>query len=110
MALQTWRLIGVSATIAIYIGGVIFLSMNNVPGPHPKRFHIERFGEVITRTKPKLIISPSFLILLQIACFNNLFFMYVSTGKTRQLEFAKFRCDHLILCTQFGNYKKKSNF
>ena len=44
MALQGWRLFGVMATIIIYIGGVLFLSMNNVPGSHPKR--IERFAEV----------------------------------------------------------------
>lgn len=46
MALQGWRFFGVSATIIIYIGGVLFLSMNNIPGSHPKRTRIERFAEV----------------------------------------------------------------
>lgn len=48
MALQGWRFFGVSATIIIYIGGVLFLSMNNIPGSHPKRTRIERFAEVST--------------------------------------------------------------
>lgn len=47
MALQGWRLCGVTVTIVIYIGGVLFLSMNNVPGSHPRRMRIERFAEVI---------------------------------------------------------------
>lgn len=51
MALQGWRFFGVSATIIIYIGGVLFLSMNNIPGSHPKRTRIERFAEV-SRIKP----------------------------------------------------------
>ena len=46
MALQGWRLCGVTVTIVIYIGGVLFLSMKNVPGSHPKRTRIERFAEV----------------------------------------------------------------
>lgn len=46
MALQGWRLCGVTVTIVIYIGGVLFLSMNNVPGSHPRRIRTERFAEV----------------------------------------------------------------
>ncbi|XP_058974515.1 WSCD family member CG9164-like [Musca domestica] len=45
MALQGWRLCGVTVTIVIYIGGVLFLSMNNVPGSHPRRIRTERFAE-----------------------------------------------------------------
>lgn len=48
MALQGWRLCGVTVTIVIYIGGVLFLSMNNVPGSHPRRTRTERFAEVNT--------------------------------------------------------------
>ena len=46
MALQGWRLCGVTVIIVIYIGGVLFLSMKNVPGSHPKRTRIERLAEV----------------------------------------------------------------
>ncbi|XP_023031058.1 WSCD family member GA21586 [Drosophila willistoni] len=53
MALQGWRFFGVSATIIIYIGGVLFLSMNNIPGSHPKRTRIERFAEFPSFHSPR---------------------------------------------------------
>ncbi|XP_016953211.1 WSCD family member CG9164 [Drosophila biarmipes] len=53
MALQGWRFFGVSATIIIYIGGVLFLSMNNIPGSHPKRPRIERFAEFPSFHSPR---------------------------------------------------------
>ncbi|KAH8298687.1 hypothetical protein KR044_008582 [Drosophila immigrans] len=53
MALQGWRFFGVSATIIIYIGGVLFLSMNNIPGSHPKRTRIERFAEFSSFHSPR---------------------------------------------------------
>ncbi|XP_037726890.1 WSCD family member CG9164 [Drosophila subpulchrella] len=53
MALQGWRFFGVSATIIIYIGGVLFLSMNNIPGSHPKRPRIERFAEFTSFHSPR---------------------------------------------------------
>jgi len=58
MALQGWRFFGVSATIIIYIGGVLFLSMNNIPGSHPKRPRIERFAEVSHEWHNKLTAFP----------------------------------------------------
>uniref|UniRef100_A0A1B0C6F0 Uncharacterized protein n=1 Tax=Glossina palpalis gambiensis TaxID=67801 RepID=A0A1B0C6F0_9MUSC len=45
MVFQSWRLCGVTATIVVYIGGVLFLTMNNVPGSHPKRVRFEHFAE-----------------------------------------------------------------
>ncbi|ALC49746.1 CG9164 [Drosophila busckii] len=53
MALQGWRFFGVSATIIIYIGGVLFLSMNNIPGSHPKRNRIERFADFSSFHSPR---------------------------------------------------------
>ncbi|XP_030382414.1 WSCD family member CG9164 [Scaptodrosophila lebanonensis] len=53
MALHGWRFFGVSATIIIYIGGVLFLSMNNIPGSHPKRVRIERFAEFSSFHSPR---------------------------------------------------------
>lgn len=48
MGLYGWRLIGVTGTILVYVAGIIFLSVSNIPGPHhPKRVRISRFGEVI---------------------------------------------------------------
>lgn len=46
MALYGWRLVGVACTIVMYIAGILFLSISNVPGPHPKRVRIGRFGEI----------------------------------------------------------------
>ncbi|XP_037939203.1 WSCD family member CG9164 [Teleopsis dalmanni] len=45
MAVQSWRICGISASVLIYIGGIIFLSMNNIPSNHRKRMRIERFPE-----------------------------------------------------------------
>lgn len=48
MGLYGWRLIGVTGTILVYVAGIIFLSVSNIPGPHhPKRVRVSRFGEVI---------------------------------------------------------------
>lgn len=68
MALQGWRLCGVTVTIVIYIGGVLFLSMNNVPGSHPRRIRTERFAEVITDI---FLRNPTRYILILFLQFPN---------------------------------------